>query len=104
METIEVARDDDRDLKFTGELVASASSRTTDGPTSNRWVELKLYRTQGGKLVCSRVGRTRWANETDRHNAAVCDSEAEAIEFFGHSDIAKYIYHDAGWDTTEKIE
>jgi len=104
METFEIERDDARPLRFTGEQIASASSKTTDGPASQRWRVLRLYRTAAGKLICERIGRTIWQGERDRHEAAVCDSEQAVVEFLGLGDTAKEIFYLAKIDVAESID
>ncbi|MCZ2099462.1 MAG: hypothetical protein LC121_25015 [Anaerolineae bacterium] len=104
METFEIERDDARPLRFTGEAIARASSKTTDGPGSQRWLALRLYRTAAGMLVAERIGRTLWMGERDRHEAQVCASEAEVVEFFGLGATAKKLYYDAKIDVAESID
>jgi hypothetical protein len=99
-----VRRDDARDLKFSGERIAHFSTKSHQGPASNRWLELALYRTKGGKLVCQRIGRTIWEGERDRHEACVVSSVAEVVEFFGFGDAAKRLYDEARIDYTEQVE
>lgn len=103
MDRYEVRRDGARDLRFHGEQIAYASTRRHEGPGSNRWQELTLYRTRAGKLVASKVGRTIWQDEVDRHEAVVGDV-AVIQSFLGYSDAAKEIYTKAGIDTSEVVE
>jgi hypothetical protein len=98
-----VRRDGDRDLCFEGELIASISSRRHEGKANTRWNELALYRTAGGKLVASKIGRTIWQGEVDRYEAVVGD-ERVISSFFGYSDAAKELYEKAGIDALERIE
>lgn len=46
-------RDGDRTLEFDGVLLGSSSSRRKD---SIRWIEFKLYRTESGTYILSRIG------------------------------------------------
>lgn len=103
MEAFDIQRDGKTDLKFTGEQVASASSKAVynDG---GRWTVLKLYKTKGGKYVCQSIGRTCWEGETDRYSGEVCNTEAEVIAFFGHGRLAKELYHEAGLSDAETVE
>ena len=101
--------DGDKDLSFTGELIAanSSSAETARGDFSGsvgRWAELRLYRTKGGKYVCEQVGRTQWQGEHDRHSGAVCETESEVQKFFGHGWLAKELYEEAGIEAVEVIE
>lgn len=97
---ITVARDNDSDLRFEGELVAEASSSDNDAVGSysgsvGRWTELRLYRTASGKYVAQSIGRTRWQGEHDRYSAVICETKADVIKFFGHGWLAKALYTEA---------
>jgi hypothetical protein len=46
-------KDGSRTLQFEGELLASSSSRRGD---SIRWIEFKLYKTEQGSYILSRIG------------------------------------------------
>jgi hypothetical protein len=46
-------KDGDRTLQFEGSLLGSSSSRRNG---STRWIEFKLYRTENGSYVLSRIG------------------------------------------------
>lgn len=48
-------KDGSRTLQFTGDLVASSSSKR---PGVNRWVEFELYKTASGKYVLGRTGHS----------------------------------------------
>jgi hypothetical protein len=68
MEQFTIHRDAEPDLSFTGELVAEASTSPDQAmpnysEQTGRWTELALYRTQGGKFICSRIERTQWQGE-----------------------------------------
>lgn len=110
MQTYTVQRDNDLDIRFTGELIASATSTDNNVDTGaysgsvGRWSELALYRTKGGKLICEQVGKTRWQGEHDRHSAAACDTEAEVIAFFGTGWLAKELYEKAGIEAVQEID
>lgn len=104
-----VERDGDKDLSFTGELIAESSSspetaRSDYSGATGRWSELRLYRTKGGKFVCEQIGRTQWQGEHDRYSGAVCDDEAGVQEFFGHGWLAKELYEEAEIEAVEIIE
>lgn len=110
METFTIETDNAPSIRFTGELVASAASsdNTASGSSfsglAGRWTELRLYRTAGGKFVCSQIGRTRFQGERDRFSAQVCETVAEVIEFFGHRWLAKELYSEAGIDDVINVE
>jgi len=93
----------------TAEVIAEASSSPNNAfreysGTAGRWSELRLYRTRGGKYICEQIGRTQWQGEHDRHSGAVCETEVEVQEFFGHGWLAKELYDDAGIAAVEIIE
>jgi hypothetical protein len=97
MKEFAITRDNERDLVFTGEIIASASSspetsRSDFSGSTGRWTELTLYKTQGGKYVCESIGRTQWQGEHDRHKGAVCETPECVCEFFGESWLAKELY------------
>lgn len=46
-------KDGSRILQFSGQLLAESSSQRGD---STRWIEFKLYRTENGKYILSRIG------------------------------------------------
>lgn len=109
MQTITIERDGDLNIRFTGELVAEASSsdnkvaRDYSGSTG-RWTVLRLYRSRSGKFVCASEGRTRWKSEHTRYSAAICETEAEVIAFFGTGWLAKELYVGAGIDAVVEVE
>jgi len=86
-----VERDDAPNLRFWGQILADATSREpyNDG---GRWQELTLYKTVGGKYVCSKVDVSCWVGERTRYKAIVCESISDVIEFFGRSSLAKELY------------
>ena len=101
-------RDNAPDLKFKGVHIASAASSSNNASSAysgspGRWTTLGLYRTRGGKYVSVRVSHTVWSGETDRHEARVCETEADVVEFFGHGWLAKKLYEAAGIDATEAV-
>lgn len=46
----------DREIRFAGELLGEASS--AEGSSTLRWTEVLIYRTEGGKYVVEKVGRS----------------------------------------------
>lgn len=101
MDKITVKNDNAPDIRFTGELMGTASSRDNN---TTRWTELELYKTQTGKFVCSETGYTIWQGERDRYNAKVCDSVEEVTQFFGHGWLAKELYEKANLDTAIDLD
>jgi hypothetical protein len=70
-------RDNEQTLDFTGVLLAEKDSRVQ---TKNRWIELRLYRTQAGSYVLEGIGRTTVPGEIDRCWAQVSDEPEGIIE------------------------
>jgi hypothetical protein len=109
MEQIFVKRDDEPDIKFSGELLGyAASSDNNAHPNYSgriaRWTELALYRTKGGRYVCEQIDYTRWQGEHTRYSGAVYDSTAEVIEFFGCGWLAKKLFERADIDASVEVE
>lgn len=105
MDTITLTRDDARDVRFSGEEIASVSSRDpVSGPRNTRWTELTLYRTASGRLVCSEVGRTQWQGEHDRHRVYIADDGADLVGELGTGWLAKELYDEAGIECIEDVE
>lgn len=110
MEIITLEINNAPNIRFTGELVASASSSDNQAMGSSysgetgRWTELALYKTASGKYVCHEVGRTRWQGEHDRYSGEVCETLDQVIEFFGHRWLAKELYAEAGIDDAVEVE
>jgi len=90
------------DLVFSGELVA----RVTSSPQpkafnfsrhAGRWIELALYRTEGGTYVCHETRRSVRAGERDRrHRAEAVGTDGGVIAFFKQTLLAKRLYAEAG--------
>lgn len=80
MKKYRLKRDGEKDIQFKGELIGEGSSQSHSGPCSNRWTEIDIYRTEGGKYVVSIIGRTCWQGETDRFQAVICDTPADVVD------------------------
>ena len=108
--TYTLRRDGARDLRFTGELIASASSWHHQGPRNTRWTELRLYLLDDGRHVLETVGRTLWEGETDRYRADVAGADPEAvIETVEHEDgrlgrLGRDLLLEAGIEPVETIQ
>jgi hypothetical protein len=108
-----VTRDGKADLAFTGAL--SASVAPSSAP-KGKWQEYRIYETNGGKHVFSKVSRSVFAEEQDTHEAEVFDPSPSsmpsqllrsardltrshpltwtdaAVAFFGYDPLAKALY------------
>lgn len=76
METVTLPRTGDRPVRFTGEEVATATSRQSNGPCQSRWYELALYRTDSGRYVLAIGYRSQWEGELPEDRVYVEDSAA----------------------------
>jgi hypothetical protein len=119
-----VARDGKADLAFTGSLLASAAPPSAP---KGKWQEYRIYETNAGKHVFSKVTRTVFAQEQDTHEAEVFDPSPSsvpsqllrsardltrsrpltwtdaAVDFFGYDPLAKALYRKLGGQFEEHI-
>ena len=110
LKKINLEIDNQPDIQFVGELIASAESsdqremgRRYSG-MHGRWKEMEIYRTQAGKMVCHQINKTRWQNEEEVSTVKVCETDAEVIEFFGNCWVAKDLYEEAGIENVQHID
>lgn len=92
-------RDNDADIVFNGSLLASIDNKE-QAEITGRWIELSLYRTDGGKLVCERARRTLNVGERDKYESAICSSVVEVTAFLGFGRMSKNLFTKAGLDVT----
>jgi hypothetical protein len=119
-----VIRDGKADLAFTGRLLASAAPAAA---TQGHWQELRIYETNGGKHVFSKVTRSVFAEDKDTHEAEVFDPSPSsvpsqllrsarelarsrpmtwmdtAVAFFGYDPLAKALYRKLSGQFEEHI-
>jgi hypothetical protein len=102
--------DHEPNIRFTGELLASAESSDDRAMINSysgqfgRWKELFLYKTAGGKFVCHQINRTRWENEDDVFTGKVCETSEGVKQFFGHCWLAKALYREADIEDVVDVE
>jgi hypothetical protein len=108
-----VTRDGKADLAFTGSLLASAAPPSAP---KGKWQENRIYATNGGKHVFSKVTRSVFAEEQDTHEGEIFDPSPSsvpsqllrsardltrsrpltwkdaAVDFFGYDELAKALY------------
>jgi hypothetical protein len=119
-----VTRDGKADLAFTGTLLASAApTAAPDG----RWQEYRVYETNGGKHVFSKVTRSVFADQADACDAEIFDPTPTsvpskllrsahdlthstpmtwtdaAVAFFGYDPLAKDLYRKLSTQFEEHI-
>jgi hypothetical protein len=119
-----VTRDGKADLGFTGTLLASAAPAAAP---SGHWQEYRIYQTNGGKHVFSKVTRTVFVDEDDAYEAEVFEPSPTsvpsqllrsareiararpltwmdgAIAFFGYDPLAKALYRKLSVGFEEQI-
>ena len=119
-----VTRDGKADLAFTGTLLASAAPASAP---RGHWQEYRIYHTNGGKHVFSKVTRTVFVDEDDAYEAEVFDPAPSsvpsqllrsareiarsrpltwmdgAIAFFGYDPLAKALYRKLSVGFEEQI-
>jgi hypothetical protein len=119
-----VIRDGKADLAFTGALLASAAPASAP---KGQWREYRIYETNGGKHVFSKVTRSVFVGEQDTHEAEVFDPSPSsvpsqllrsardlarsqpltwmdaAVTFFGYDPLAKTLYRKLGGQFEEHI-
>lgn len=120
-----VVRDGKADLAFTGTLLASVAPPSAPG--QEHWGEYRIYETNGGKHVFSKVIRSIFVEEPDRHEAEVFEPSPSsvpaqllrsardltrsrpigwtdaAVAFFGYGPLAKALYRKLGDQFEEHI-
>lgn len=119
-----VVRDGKADLAFIGTLLACAAPPAAP---KGHWQEYRVYETNGGKHVFSKVTRSVFAEEQDRHEAEVFEPSPSsvssqllrsareltrarpvtwadaAVNFFGYDPLAKALYRKLGDQFDEHI-
>ena len=95
-----IYREDEPNLAFEGEIVASDRSIQEGGI----WQGLTLYKTRAGKFVCSKINHTCWEGQSDDHYSDICRGIPAVVRFFGYSDLAKGLYALADIKSVEIVE
>ena len=119
-----VTREGKADLRFAGVLLASAAPNSA---SKGHWQEYRVYQTNGGKHVFSKVTRTVFAEEHDVYEAEVFDPSPSsvpsqllrsaremarsrpltwmdaAVAFFGYDLLAKSLYRKLSVQFEEQI-
>ena len=119
-----VTRDGKADLGFSGVLLVSAAPACA---SNGHWKEYRIYQTNSGKHVFSRVTRTVFVDEQDGHDADVFDPAPSsvpsqllrsaremarsrpltwmdaAVAFFGYDPLAKTLYRKLSVRFEERI-
>jgi hypothetical protein len=119
-----VIRDGKADLAFTGKLLASAAPPSAP---KGQWQEYRIYETNGGQHVFSKVTRSVFAEDQDTHAAEAFDPSPSSVPsqllrsardlarsrpltwmdaaaaFFGYDPLAKVLYRKLSGQFEEHI-
>jgi len=119
-----VTRDGKADLAFTGTLLASAAPSSA---SNGKWQEYRIYLTNAGKHVFSKVSRSIYVGDQDDHEAEIFDPTPSsmssqllrsardltrsqpviwtdaAVDFFGYDPLAKILYRKVVGQFEERI-
>jgi hypothetical protein len=119
-----IIRDGKADLAFTGTLLASAAPSSAP---KGQWQEYRIYETNGGKHVFSKVTRSVFTEDQDTHEADVFEPSPSsvpsqllrsardltrsrpltwmdaAVAFFGYDPLAKALYRKLSGQFEEHI-
>lgn len=76
MEKHTIQRTGKAPLEFTGKQVAQSSGKWAAGREQNRWHDITVYQTAGGKYVAHIEYHTLWEGELGHSEAEVCDAES----------------------------
>jgi arylamine N-acetyltransferase len=94
MQTYTISRTGDVPLKFEGEHLTGVSTQQIGGKDRNRWYEMDLYRTRGGKYVLKIHYMTLWQGEQFTSHVILCDDPAGVrkalLEFDPMRDVSGY--------------
>lgn len=81
MQEYTVTREEQKDLRFLGEILAESSNKWVAGKDKTRWHELTLYRTASGKYVLQDDYWTLWQGEENSRTVEVFNTAEELLEF-----------------------
>lgn len=126
-----------KDVRFTGWKLAEVDNFNPDAVDkgyvtgSKRWKERAVYQTEGGKIVCHKLGRSNVDGEVDRGEVYVVKPQREApapgtartleqlreddkfspltadeqvLEFFGSEPMCKDLFDALGIEDVETID
>jgi len=86
MATFTLKRSGTAALKFSGDLIAEASSKQRQGPGQNRWFELAAYGLEAGGYIAALGYRTCWQGEQDVDYAERLADAAGVRQHFANFD------------------
>jgi len=102
-------RDHGRDVRFTGEEMASADSRDHSGLTHQkinplRWTELKLFKSEKGNYILLTQGCSSVPGEKTFNKVQVFEDKESLFDEAGFSAISKDLYMRAGFSIFDMAE
>lgn len=83
-------------VQFEGELLAAVNGRRNN---SDRWAELKAYKTNGGKWIIEQIGHTLIEGEQTFVDFFVFDSESDMTAKIGSGRLAEKLWMKLGIET-----
>ena len=78
---ITITRTGEPPLRFAGFEIGSGDTKIDGGNRANRWTEVTIYITKGGKYVAHVGHRTCWQGEHDTDNARSFATPVELVEW-----------------------
>lgn len=66
---------------FYGKEIASANNHIGPNGPRNRWFQVEIYQTKGGRYVASFFYYTQWQGESDHVTANSFDTASEVIDW-----------------------
>jgi hypothetical protein len=86
MERFKLERTGDLPLSFEGERVAQSKGKWHSGKDQNRWHDLAIYRTKGGRYLLQITYQTQWQGESDHSQIIDCgdDVTSAVVELKAH--------------------
>ena len=88
---ITLERTGNRPLEFDGSEIATIRTRYAGGRDHNRWYEVTLYETNGGKYVIAITYGTIWEGESENYMAQVFDTIKDVTEQLRNYDPCSFI-------------
>ena len=104
MQEIIIERDGQKDLKFKGKKLASASGRWVAGQEQTRWTEIAVYETESGRYVVTRNHYTLWQGEENSYGAEICETQEQVMtELMGDDLDGGYILSDLAKEVLNEL-
>ena len=79
--TVTITRTGEPPLRFVGTEIGCGDTKIDQGNRANRWTEVTIYRTKGGKYIAHVGYRTCWQGEHSTDSAKSFTAPAELVEW-----------------------